>query len=1017
MAFNPFSSFRKYQKYWMAGAVLVCMFTFVLCSGGIRGTGLDDLIFRWFPGRRGEYLVKVNNRKYFYEDMTQLKQQRKIANDYLVELMRIGVKRLTTNIQELKSATDLNPNDRFLLGIREVCLDDLFTRLNRDTRYFSGGTKLDELIDFIVWRDLADKYGVNVTDELVKEFVRNACHGKWWGYDDSDADLQAQFNIRGQHAGADGAAIRAALMQEFRVQIMQLAYIERWSPGPNNEREKYANYPLGKDGPFLHLYLNTPMQPRVAPSPEQISSQFGKKRTELTIDLLPVSLEELAAKVKLPEDRQARLEILKRFYDENARKSYNPNLDTPGFLFPARAEIQFLTADAGMPYYKEPAHVMSVLEKTPPLAFNPACPLLGVVTWKTAEPAWQSSLQRSLDAERGKAETAANNQYLVLAALKERYLTEKEEKEKESIKLAYETRLSYPPAPYKNSASPLTTPYYYSPGQYELALEKPGADPATKDLSRAGIAGLIGGAGELPLTGLLAFQGAAYEAQGKKIADLAPHAVGKRIEAGAELFLAQTPQFFGDGAFTAAGLTYYAGLKPQFLPIAGYIEKELTSKIEEELAQHWVNTVMLDVKKQLEFVKNRGEEAFDRQVNDLRNKYSVEVVDANGKKKVIRGLQYGETSQLRNEYDVEYDEGLKPLRESFDKYRTVVNQIEGRDGKSDMLREGDFSKIFFGTEPLGIGAQEPFTPRVWPPYVTVPKWRASPLAQKSLEQRLFDTATKPIVFWKSVKRAAEPLEWRPDDPKMIAFVEKQYRLQEARANLMPEVKKIADELKRAQQSEGKDLPQTMRELAKKHGTSVVTLDKVAMLIENPDRRAADPMSFVEYALPRNRIPFARPDMVKMLLSLRGLQEPLKINTEESEKSGKTGGTEVAVSSRAKQELEELNKLNAELYSSDIAKNPKAKVGQIQVLTNKPHDMFYIATVVDAVQPSAYGYLLQDLTPQLAGRDNSQFAFAEQVQQDFGKELVRILTQQMRSQADVDVSEQGRKQFADEAQGQ
>jgi hypothetical protein len=198
---------------------------------------------------------------------------------------------------------------------------------------------------------------------------------------------------------------------------------------------------------------------------------------------------------------------------------------------------------------------------------------------------------------------------------------------------------------------------------------------------------------------------------------------------------------------------------------------------------------------------------------------------------------------------------------------------------------------------------------------------------------------------------------------------------------------------------------------------VFTLNKVAMLVENPDRRAADAMSYVEYALPRNKIPFARPDMVKQLIALHGLQEHLKVDVEELEKPGKAASTDTAAASRAKQELEALNKLNAELFSADLAKNPKAKVGQVQVLTNKPRDIFYIATVVDAVQPSMYGYLTHDLMPQLSSKESSQFAFADQVQKDYGKELLRMLSQQMRSQADVEISEQGRKQFADEAQGQ
>ena len=154
---------------------------------------------------------------------------------------------------------------------------------------------------------------------------------------------------------------------------------------------------------------------------------------------------------------------------------------------------------------------------------------------------------------------------------------------------------------------------------------------------------------------------------------------------------------------------------------------------------------------------------------------------------------------------------------------------------------------------------------------------------------------------------------------------------------MAEVKAIAGDVKKAQQSEGKDLAQTMRDLAKKHGTDVITLNKVAKLVENPDRRPADPLTYGDYILPRGRVPFARPDMVKQLLALRGLTAPLKIDVEEVDKSAKSAAAEAAAG-RAKSELEELNTLNKNLFSPDIVSNPFAKVGQIQVLTNKPRDV-------------------------------------------------------------------------------
>jgi len=1006
MAFNPFSTFRKYQKYWMAGAVLICMLTFVLCSGGMKGTGLDDVLIQMFGRHRGDFLFQANGRKYYADEINDLKDQRNIANDFMRELIKISIDRLTASIKEIEAPGELDEQRRVALSIKKTCLTDLVSKLNREPRYFHGGIKLDDLVDFVLWRDLANKYGVNTTDDLVRSFVINSCHGAFWGYD-FDAEREARIKTRHAHYRASDDVILNALKQEYRVQIMQLALIARWSPGASGERDDYANIQF-KDGRSIHLYLNTPMQARIAPTPQQIDAQYRKVRTELTIDLLPVSLEALAEKVKLPDDPKKRLDFLKKFYDENAKIPYNPNLDAPGFLFPEGAQIQFLTADAGMEYYKQPGRAVSLLEKAPPVAFNPLSPLVGELSWLATPPAWEASLQRNLDVERDPFKERWNSHYRVLVVLNDKYLSLTDDKEKANTKFTYDNLLNNPPPPYKDSASPWTTPYYYSPGQYNQALDKPNSET---------VAGLVGGFNAGPLAGWAAYQEGAFQAQAKKIAPMAALDRTKRVQVGGELFLALAPQFQGGGAFTAAALTYDAGVQPQFLPIGGYIEEQLQSKIEEQLAQDWVNAAMLDVKKQLEAVKGRPEEAFDPQVEKLMRKYSAEVAAKDGTKTTVRGLRFGETPDFRNEYDIEFDDNLKPLRDSFDKYRIAVNQIEGRGGKPDMLREGDFYKLLFGTEPLGVGPLEPRLPRIWPPYVTVPKWRESPLAQKSLEQRLFDTADKPIVFWKSDKRGSGPLEWRPYDPKMLAFVEKQYRLSEARAKDLPaEVKKIAEEVKRSQRSEGKDLSLTMRDLAKKAGTEVVTLTKVAMMVENPDRRAADPVNYVEYALPRGRLPFARADMVKQLLSLRGLTGPLKVDVEESDKPSKASGAEAAAN-RAKAELEELNKLNASLFAPELANDPKAKVGQVQVLTNKPRSVYYIATLVHAAEPSNYGYMIGDLLPQGLGKDSSQYPFVDQVQQDFSKELLRLVSQQLRSQAEVEITDQARKQFADEPLGQ
>src|ERR1700730_1176194 len=60
MAFNPFTSFRKYQRFWMATVLLLCMITFVLCTG--VGGDLSQRLLQLFQRQEGRPLAKVNGR-------------------------------------------------------------------------------------------------------------------------------------------------------------------------------------------------------------------------------------------------------------------------------------------------------------------------------------------------------------------------------------------------------------------------------------------------------------------------------------------------------------------------------------------------------------------------------------------------------------------------------------------------------------------------------------------------------------------------------------------------------------------------------------------------------------------------------------------------------------------------------------------------------------------------------------------------------------------------------------------
>src|SRR5215813_1706246 len=121
MAFNPFTSFRKYQKFWMATILLVCMLTFVLCTG--VGGDLSDRILRWFGGGGGRAAARLYSRSITDRDLRELKMQRAIAN--LEVLIKQSPDKAKKSEQEEEHW-------------RRILKQDLEQRLKERPRYFEG---------------------------------------------------------------------------------------------------------------------------------------------------------------------------------------------------------------------------------------------------------------------------------------------------------------------------------------------------------------------------------------------------------------------------------------------------------------------------------------------------------------------------------------------------------------------------------------------------------------------------------------------------------------------------------------------------------------------------------------------------------------------------------------------------------------------------------------------------------------------------------------------------------------
>ena len=171
MAFSPIVIFRKYQKFWMAGILLMCMITFVLCTG--VGGDLSEYLLKLVSSRQGKEVARVNGRPVYDQEAKELQRQRKVANDFMFNFCKILVadadKTLQESVEDGKKADDKVPRDK--LSNAAAIKKEFSQRLDRKPLYFTGGTKLGELMDFKMWLIEADRLGIRLEPEFVQSLL------------------------------------------------------------------------------------------------------------------------------------------------------------------------------------------------------------------------------------------------------------------------------------------------------------------------------------------------------------------------------------------------------------------------------------------------------------------------------------------------------------------------------------------------------------------------------------------------------------------------------------------------------------------------------------------------------------------------------------------------------------------------------------------------------------------------------------------------------------------------------
>ncbi|GEM_PF-3204695 len=340
MAFNPFSNFRKYRAFWMATILLMSMITFVLCTGAGQGD-LSDIMLKIFRSR-GTAWAKLDGDNIYSGDFHDLKDRRNVANEFMRTVGKICMSRMdeVLNPENIKKVGD-NPKQIETLRQAQGLRNYVHARVTAP-RFFEGGVKVDELIDFKIWLAEADRIGIELNNDAVMSLVPiELVRGNREFYA-ADVYNLAKNEIRRNNQKANDTYVMQCLRDEFRVRLAQavLGY-------------GFPNYV-------------TPRITRAALTPGQIWENYREKRVEYKLSLLPLHVEDFVRDLKTPDD-----ETLKIFFDQYKAQAFEPTSEKPGLAIPNRVKVAWISGDANSDYFKKLSKLALDLQTTPPLPFPP----------------------------------------------------------------------------------------------------------------------------------------------------------------------------------------------------------------------------------------------------------------------------------------------------------------------------------------------------------------------------------------------------------------------------------------------------------------------------------------------------------------------------------------------------------------------------------------------------------------------------------------------------------------------
>jgi hypothetical protein len=198
--------------------------------------------------------------------------------------------------------------------------------------YFGGSLSPEGLMDFLIWKRVADRLGIQLTSaDLVREIERETI-GPFAKDDEEWVDMRA-----GIKNSTLIDSILPALADEFRVRMAQAALT-----GHN-------------PGGFTHT--TAPL------TPYEQWQFYLKTRTEASVKILPVPVSHFLPEVK----EEPKESDLKELFDRYRDREPLPFSETPGFKQPRRVKVEWVETSTTSKYYQKEARngILSEIAMTP----------------------------------------------------------------------------------------------------------------------------------------------------------------------------------------------------------------------------------------------------------------------------------------------------------------------------------------------------------------------------------------------------------------------------------------------------------------------------------------------------------------------------------------------------------------------------------------------------------------------------------------------------------------------------